>query len=110
MGSLNIENVKKAFGPAKGGMVQVAITEFLLSLPLAIRMPNGIFCCHSLPTDDQIDKFDFSIFDRPLAGPDYAQRTGPVVDAGPDRCRHGRSPEGIIAHETAAGAACSRRR
>ncbi|HEY7115649.1 MAG TPA: metallophosphoesterase, partial [Tepidisphaeraceae bacterium] len=71
------KGVKKAF-EGQHNVVTVAISEFLLSLPLAIRAPNGIFCCHSLPTDDQIDEFDFSIFDRPLAGPDYAQRTGPV--------------------------------
>jgi Calcineurin-like phosphoesterase len=71
------KGVKKAF-EGQHNVVTVAISEFLLSLPLAIRAPNGIFCCHSLPTDDQIDGFDFSIFDRPLAGPDYAQRTGPV--------------------------------
>src|SRR5207248_10435900 len=58
--------------------VNVAVTEFLLSLPLAIRAPNGLFFCHSLPRDDQVDGFDFSIFDRPLTGPDYKRRTGPV--------------------------------
>ena len=57
---------------------RTAISDFLLSLPLAVRAPNGIFCCHSLPQDDQIDNFDFTIFDRPLTGPDYAQRNGPV--------------------------------
>jgi hypothetical protein len=58
--------------------VSVAITEFLLSLPLAIRTPNGIFFCHSMPTDSQMPDFDFSIFDRPLAANDYKRRTGPV--------------------------------
>src|SRR5215212_9642471 len=58
--------------------VEIAIKQFLLSLPLAISAPNGIFCCHSLPTDSQIEKFDFNIFHRPLLGPDYARRTGPV--------------------------------
>jgi len=71
------KGVKKAFA-AQHNVVTMAISEFLLSLPLAVRAPNGIFCCHSLPTDDQIDTFDFSIFDRQLIGPDYAQRTGPV--------------------------------
>ncbi len=71
------KGVKKAFG-SSGGMVQVAITEFLLSLPLAVRLPNGIFCCHSLPQDDQVPTFDFGVFDRPLTGPDFARRTGPV--------------------------------
>lgn len=71
------KGVKKCF-EGQHNVVNVGITEFLLSLPLAVRAPNGIFCCHSLPTDDQIDNFDFTVFDRPLAGPDYAQRTGPV--------------------------------
>lgn len=58
--------------------VNIAITEYLLSLPLAIRCPNGLFFCHSLPTDDQIDAFDFTIFDRELTGADYKRRVGPV--------------------------------
>lgn len=56
----------------------VAISEFLLSLPLAVRTSNDLFFCHSLPTDDQINTFDFSVFDRPLTGADYRRRTGPV--------------------------------
>jgi hypothetical protein len=71
------KGVRKAFGDQRN-VVNVAVTEFLLSLPLAVRAPNGIFCCHSLPTNDQIDTFDFSIFDRPLEGKDYAPKTGPV--------------------------------
>jgi hypothetical protein len=58
--------------------VNVTVTEFLLSLPLAIRAPNGLFFCHSLPTDSQITTFDFTVFDRPLTGADYKRRTGPV--------------------------------
>lgn len=71
------KGVKKVFG-AQSNIVTVAITEFLLSLPLAIKAENGIFCCHSLPTDDQVDNFDYSIFERPLIGTDYAARTGAV--------------------------------
>ena len=71
------KGVKNAFG-SSGAMVQVAITEFLLSFPLGIRLPNGIFCCHSLPQDDQIPAFDYSVFNRPLTGPDYARKTGSV--------------------------------
>ncbi len=58
--------------------VNVTVTEFLLSLPLAIRAPNGLFFCHSLPTDAQIAAFDFTVFDRPLVSTDYKRRTGPV--------------------------------
>src|SRR6476619_2745292 len=59
-------------------LVTVAITEFLLSLPLAIRCPNGLFFSHSLPTDDQIRGFDFTVFHRPLSAQDYRRRVGPV--------------------------------
>jgi hypothetical protein len=69
--------VKRDFGDRQP-VVTVAITEFLLSLPLAVRAPNGLFFCHSLPTDDQIANFDFTVFDRELTGPDYARRKGPV--------------------------------
>lgn len=63
----------------RGTLVTVAITEYLLSLPLAIRCPNGMFFCHSLPNDEQIKTFDFSVFDRdPLKPEDYRRRTGPV--------------------------------
>jgi hypothetical protein len=64
--------------PGKATAVNVAITEFLLSLPLAIRSPSGLFFCHSLPTDVQIPKFDYTVFNRPLTGQDYLRRTGPV--------------------------------
>ena len=59
-------------------LVTVAITEFLLTLPLAIRCANGLFFCHSLPTDEQIKSFDFTVFHRELTAPDYKRRVGPV--------------------------------
>jgi hypothetical protein len=69
--------IKRDFGP-QATAVNVGITEFLLSLPLAIRTETGLFFCHSMPTDEQIAKFDYTVFNRPLAGPDYARRVGPV--------------------------------
>jgi hypothetical protein len=69
--------VKRDFGNSHTS-VTVAITEFLLSFPLAVRTKNDLFFCHSLPTDDQINMFDYSVFDRPLTGADYRRRTGPV--------------------------------
>jgi len=69
--------VKRDFGDA-ASTVTVALTEFLLSLPLAVRAPNGLFFCHSMPTDEQVEKFDYTVFDRALTGADYRRRTGPV--------------------------------
>lgn len=71
------EGVKRDF-PEGGTNVTVAITEFLLSLPLAIKTASGLLFTHSLPTDEQIAKFDYTVFDRPLTGPDYKRRVGPV--------------------------------
>lgn len=72
-----IAGVKRDFAEHSGA-VNFAISEFLLSLPLAIRCPHGLFFSHSLPTDSQIDTFDFTIFDRALDGRDYQRRVGPV--------------------------------
>jgi hypothetical protein len=58
--------------------INVALTEFLLSLPLAIRAHNGLFFCHSIPNDDNLQNFDYTIFDRELTAADYKRRTGPV--------------------------------
>ena len=70
--------VKRDFGD-RATLVTVAITEFLLTLPLAIRCPaNGLFFCHSLPTDEQIKTFDFGVFDRELTAADYRRKVGPV--------------------------------
>jgi len=69
--------VKKEFGERRNA-VNVAITEFLLSFPLAARTQHGLLFTHSMPTDEQMDEFDYSIFDRPLTGDDYLRRKGPV--------------------------------
>lgn len=69
--------VNRDFGEG-GNSVTFSIGEFLLSLPLAIRCPHGLFFCHSLPTDAQIANFDFTVFDRELNGRDYIRKTGSV--------------------------------
>ena len=71
--------VKRDFAD-RHSSVTVAITEYLLSFPLAARAPNGLFFCHSLPQDDQMKDFDFTVFDRPLNGPDYRRRGGSVYN------------------------------
>jgi hypothetical protein len=69
--------LKRDFGD-RSTTVSVAISEFMLSLPLAIRTGNNLFMCHSLPTDAEVPNFDYSVFDRTLTGADYRRRTGPV--------------------------------
>jgi hypothetical protein len=69
--------VKRDFG-TRTGLANAAITEFLLSFPLAVRTPGGIFICHSVPTDEQLPNFDFTVFDRALTPNDYKRKFGPV--------------------------------
>ena len=93
--------LKRDFGRDAYGRVNVAITEFLLSLPLAVRTPGGMFFCHSLPTDAQMPAYDFSVFDRPLSGEDYKRRTGPVYQLIWGRAM---SPESVDLFLTGVGA------
>ena len=72
------KGVKRDF-PEQAMVVQVAITEFLLSLPLAIQCPNGLWFSHSIPTDEQVEAFDYSVFERsPLTANDYKKKTSPI--------------------------------
>jgi hypothetical protein len=69
------KGLKRDF-PERYHFVESAISEFLLSLPLAIRTHNGLWFSHSLPREDQIEAFDFSVFGRELSGEDFKRRTG----------------------------------
>lgn len=46
--------------------VESAIERFLFSQPLAVKTANQIWASHSLPADRNVEKFDFTIFDRIL--------------------------------------------
>ena len=71
--------IKRDFGSSYMS-VEMAITEFLLALPLAVRAPGaGLYFTHSLPAEEYMDNFDFDVLAREkLEGADYRRRTGPV--------------------------------
>jgi hypothetical protein len=69
--------VKRDFGD-RFALVNAAIADFLLSFPLGVRTQNGLFFCHSLPADSEIENYDYTVFDRALTGADYRRRVGPV--------------------------------
>lgn len=54
-----------------------ALVDYLLSQPLAVRCANRVWVSHSLPADNEIDRFDLSIFNRPYT-PDDIERANPV--------------------------------
>jgi len=50
-----------------------AMADFLTSLPLAIRCPNGWMLCHSLPAPAQMESFDPQVLFRPLTDADLTR-------------------------------------
>jgi predicted phosphodiesterase len=54
-----------------------AMTEYMLSQPLAVRCANRIWLSHSLPADRYVDEFDLSIFNRPYTLDDL-EKPNPV--------------------------------
>ena len=54
-----------------------AMTDYMLSQPLAIRCANRIWISHSLPTDQFVEDFDLSIFNRTYTLDDI-ERPNPV--------------------------------
>ena len=60
-----------------------ALAAFIRSMPIALRCtPSGsdgtrdILCTHSLPADDELDRFDTTLLERPLTEADYQPRIG----------------------------------
>jgi hypothetical protein len=57
--------------------VRDACLEFIQTCPLAVRLENGGFICHSAPEKVAEEGFDTGIFERPLTREDLAPH-GPV--------------------------------
>ena len=53
-----------AFGESAAEIAE-ALGEFLFSIPLAVRTPNDVFVCHSLPSPGRLTERSFEVFDRP---------------------------------------------
>jgi hypothetical protein len=64
--------MQEAYGPATE-KVREAYLEFLRSCPLAVRLPGGVFICHSAPESLDTQPFDASIFHRPLEPLDWQE-------------------------------------
>lgn len=56
--------------------VAAAIDEFILSMPLAGRCPNGVFLSHSLPSPGRAQMFDPEVLTRPYLPEDFHRGHG----------------------------------
>jgi hypothetical protein len=54
--------------------VRETMVEYLRSCPLAVRMPGGVFICHSIPDHLEGREFDQSIFMRPMDPLEFYER------------------------------------
>lgn len=64
----------EAYGPA-GERVRAAFLPFLQSCPLAVRLPGGIFVCHTAPERVDTAPFDRTVFERPLGPADFLEHS-----------------------------------
>lgn len=55
--------------------VRNAYAEFLITCPLAVRLPGGVFVCHSIPEQVDMNGFNVSVFSRELGPADVQQHT-----------------------------------
>jgi hypothetical protein len=65
--------LQQMYGPA-AEKVREAMLAFLRTCPLAMRLPGGVFICHSLPEDTDTKKFDTSIFSREMDPLEFYER------------------------------------
>ncbi len=70
--------LQQAYGPA-ADKIREASLPFIQSSPLAVRLPGGVFCSHSIPQASDTSPFDTSIFKRELELVDYHGRC-PIFD------------------------------
>jgi len=56
-----------------GADITLAISQYLLSQPLAVKCENRMWLSHSLPGDRLADKFNRQVLDRPLENDDMVK-------------------------------------
>ena len=70
--------MQETFGQATERMRE-AMTAFIYSCPLAVRLPGGVFISHTIPEQCDTQRFDLSVFSRKIDRVEYYER-GPVFD------------------------------
>ena len=73
-----VRGVRASYGD-DADEVLAGMEEFLLSMPLAIRCPNGVWMSHSLPSPSRQKQAGLDVLDRPYTRQDL-QRGGGVYE------------------------------
>ncbi len=68
--------MQEMYGAAISSVRQASL-EFIESCPMAVRLPGGVFICHSAPEQVDLRGFDKTVFERPIDRLDM-QETGDV--------------------------------
>ena len=72
------EGVLEAYGPTFGPQLYAAYMELFQALPVALRTPNGVLVCHSLPAPRSLALFDPARLERDAYEPEDLQPGGSV--------------------------------
>ena len=70
-----VRGVEYVFGN-NASEVLSAINTFIYAMPLAVRSAGGLMCCHSLPDESKMDRFDVRILARDIQPADLVMSTG----------------------------------
>jgi hypothetical protein len=71
------QGIDTAYG-AYGGSIYAAYLKLFATLPLAIRTPNRVFLCHTIPDPIDLEQFDTSIFEADTWPAEAMARHGAV--------------------------------
>jgi hypothetical protein len=73
------KGIELAYGPSTSEIFQVYL-ELFAALPLAVRTPNRVFVCHTIPDGIYLDTLDLGLF-QASSWPDEAMKRGGTIYA-----------------------------
>lgn len=71
------EGIRLTYGDAADAVYD-AYLKLFAALPLAVRTPNRVFLCHTLPDGDWLDGLDLSVLEADAWPPEALKRRGTV--------------------------------
>lgn len=71
------DGIRRSYGDA-ADEVYAAYQKLFSDMPLAVRTPNRVFCCHTLPDGDWLDDLDLSVLEAENWPEEAMKRRGTV--------------------------------